>query len=115
MLRNVSACLGPGIDISQEQTSLQLGLYNYGVNGKLIDILIRHWFTVAVFKYERIPGLLATSYEKASRMVIEGYYSQVAGEIVSHIQQGTMLDLGTGPGYLPIQIVNGHRSLKLPV
>jgi ubiquinone/menaquinone biosynthesis C-methylase UbiE len=64
-------------------------------------------------KYERIPGLLATSYEKASRMVIEGYYSQVAGEIVSHIQQGTMLDLGTGPGYLPIQIVKRAPYLKI--
>jgi len=65
------------------------------------------------FKYERIPGLLATSYEKASRMVIEGYYSQVAGEIVSHIQQGSMLDLGTGPGYLPIQILNRAPHLKI--
>ena len=66
-----------------------------------------------MFKYERIPGLLATSYEKASRMVIEGYYSQVAGEIVSHIQHGTMLDLGTGPGYLPIQIVKRAPHLKI--
>jgi len=65
------------------------------------------------FKYERIPGLLATSYEKASQMVIEGYYSQVAGEIVSHIQQGSMLDLGTGPGFLPIQILNRAPHLKI--
>jgi ubiquinone/menaquinone biosynthesis C-methylase UbiE len=57
------------------------------------------------FKYERIPGVLASSYEKASRMVIDGYYSKVADEISSHIRQGTVLDLGTGPGYLPIEIV----------
>jgi len=56
-------------------------------------------------QYERIPGVLASSYEKASRMVIEGYYSQVADEVVSNIRQGTILDLGTGPGYLPIEIV----------
>jgi ubiquinone/menaquinone biosynthesis C-methylase UbiE len=57
------------------------------------------------FKYERIPGVLASSYEKASRMVIDGYYSHVADEITSLIRQGSMLDLGTGPGYLPIEIV----------
>ncbi len=57
------------------------------------------------FKYERIPGLLASSYDKASRMVIDGYYSMVADEITSHIRQGSILDLGTGPGYLPIEIV----------
>ncbi len=38
-------------------------------------------------------------------MVVDGYYSQVADEIVSHIRQGKILDLGTGPGYLPIEIV----------
>jgi hypothetical protein len=67
------------------------------------------------FKYERIPGVLASSYEKASRMVVDGYYSQVADEIVSHIRQGSMLDLGTGPGYLPIEIVKrrGFTSTKL--
>ena len=65
------------------------------------------------FKYERIPGLLASSYEKASRMVIDGYYSQVADEIVSHIRQGSMLDLGTGPGYLPVEIVKRAPDIKI--
>ena len=46
-------------------------------------------------------------------MVIDGYYSQVAGEIVSHIQQGTILDLGTGPGYMPIQIVKRAPQLTI--
>ncbi len=65
------------------------------------------------FKYERIPGLLASSYEKASRMVIGGYYSQVADEIVVNIQRGSILDLGTGPGYLPIQIVKRAPDVKV--
>ncbi|MDX2499482.1 MAG: class I SAM-dependent methyltransferase [Deltaproteobacteria bacterium] len=65
------------------------------------------------FKYERIPGVLASSYEKASRMVIDGYYSQVADEIVSNIRQGTMLDLGTGPGYLPIEIVKRAPEIHI--
>ena len=65
------------------------------------------------FKYERIPGLLASSYEKASRMVVDGYYSQVADEIVSHIKQGAMLDLGTGPGYLPVEIVKRAPGIHI--
>ena len=64
-------------------------------------------------KYERIPGVLASSYEKASRMVVDGYYSQVADEIVSHIRQGNMLDLGTGPGYLPIEIVKRAPGINI--
>jgi len=65
------------------------------------------------FKYERIPGLLASSYEKASRMVIDGYYSKVADEIVSHIRQGVILDLGTGPGYLPVEIVKRAPDINI--
>ena len=65
------------------------------------------------FKYERIPGPLVSSYAKASRMVIDGYYSQVADEITSYIRQGSMLDLGTGPGYLPIEIVNRAPEIHI--
>ena len=46
-------------------------------------------------------------------MVIDGYYSQVADEIVSHIRQGKMLDLGTGPGYLPIEIVKRETEINI--
>ncbi len=46
-------------------------------------------------------------------MVIDGYYSQVADEITSYIRQGSMLDLGTGPGYLPIEIVNRAPEIHI--
>jgi ubiquinone/menaquinone biosynthesis C-methylase UbiE len=62
---------------------------------------------------ERIPGPMASVYEKATRMVIESYYSQVAGEIVSRLEAGVILDLGTGPGYLPIEIVRRSPSIKV--
>jgi len=65
------------------------------------------------YNYERIPGVLASSYEKASRMVIDGYYSQVADEIVSNIRQGALLDLGTGPGYLPVEIVKRAPDIHI--
>jgi len=62
---------------------------------------------------ERIPGTMASVYEKATRMVIESYYSQVAEEVVSKLKSGVILDLGTGPGYLPIEIVKMSPSIKV--
>ena len=64
-------------------------------------------------KIERIPGPLASCYEKASRLVIGTYYSRVAEEIVSVLSTGIILDLGTGPGYLPIQIVKRSPSVRV--
>ena len=61
----------------------------------------------------RIPGILASVYDKAAIMVIGSYYSQVADEIVSELKSGTILDLGTGPGYLPIEIVKRAPAIKV--
>ena len=61
---------------------------------------------------ERIPAPLASLYEKATRLVIESYYSQVAEEIVSSLRKGTLLDLGSGPGYLPIEVVKRSPSIR---
>ncbi len=69
---------------------------------------MKQWINI-----ERIPGLLATSYEKATRMAIEGYYSHVADEIVSNLAEGIVLDLGTGPGYLPIEIAKRSPAIKI--
>ncbi len=62
---------------------------------------------------ERIPGPFASLYEKATRMVIASYYGQVAEEIVANLKAGTILDLGTGPGYLPIEIVKRCPSIRV--
>ena len=64
-------------------------------------------------KIERIPGPLASSYEKATRLAIDLYYTRVADEIVSSFQQGLILDLGTGPGYLPIEILKKASGIKI--
>ena len=69
---------------------------------------MRQWI-----KIERIPGVLASAYEKATRMVIDSYYSHVAAEIVAHLPGETVLDIGTGPGYLPIEIAK--RSLNVRI
>ena len=62
---------------------------------------------------ERIPGPFASIYEKATRMVIESYYGQIAEEVVLNLRSGTILDLGTGPGYLPIEIVKRSESIEV--
>ena len=64
-------------------------------------------------KIERIPGVLASSYDKATRMVIDEYYGQVAEEIVSNFKSGVILDLGTGPGYLPIEMVRRAPDINI--
>ena len=61
----------------------------------------------------RIPGILASVYDKAAMMVIGSYYSQVADEIVSELKSGTILDVGTGPGYLTIEIVKRAPAIKV--
>lgn len=62
---------------------------------------------------ERIPGPLAPLYEKATRMVIKTYYGPVAEEVLSHLNEGRILDLGTGPGYLPIEIVKRSSRIRV--
>ena len=62
---------------------------------------------------ERIPGFMARAYNKAARMARGSYYSQVADEIVSELGSGMALDLGTGPGYLPIEIVKRAPAIKV--
>ncbi len=65
------------------------------------------------FKIERIPGMLASAYAKATRMAIESYYRQVAEEIATHLKRGIILDLGTGPGYLPIEIAEKSSEIQI--
>ncbi|MGD2098099.1 MAG: class I SAM-dependent methyltransferase [Desulfobacterales bacterium] len=65
------------------------------------------------FKIERIPGVLATAYEKGTRMVIKSYYSRVAEEIVAHLPGDRILDIGTGPGYLPVEIAKRSAAVRI--
>ena len=64
-------------------------------------------------KIERIPGVLASSYQKATLLAIESYYRQVAQEIISVFKDGRLLDLGTGPGNLPLEIVKLAPGIKI--
>lgn len=83
-------------------------LLRCGLQGATYKNTMKQWI-----KIQRIPGVLASSYEKATRLVIESYYSQVGDEITSSFTTGTMLDLGTGPGYLPIEIVKRKPDINI--
>jgi ubiquinone/menaquinone biosynthesis C-methylase UbiE len=60
---------------------------------------------------ERIPWPFASIYEKATGMVVETYYVPLAEKIVLTLEAGRVLDLGTGPGHLPIEIVKRSPSI----
>jgi ubiquinone/menaquinone biosynthesis C-methylase UbiE len=68
----------------------------------------KHWIQI-----ERIPGPLASSYEKATRLAIDSYYRHVGDEIVSTLSEGTILDLGTGPGFLPIEVAKRSPTINV--
>ena len=62
---------------------------------------------------ERIPGPFATLYEKATVTALGTYYGPLAEEVVSGLGAGRILDLGTGPGYLPIEIVKRSAEIRV--
>ena len=62
---------------------------------------------------ERIPGLFVSIYDKACRLVIERYYRRIAEEILLEFREGRLLDLGTGPGYLPFEIAKKAPSVTV--
>ena len=62
---------------------------------------------------QRIPLLFASLYEKATRLAKDIYYRNVAEEVISRLIAGILLDLGTGPGYLPVEIVKRSSEIKI--
>lgn len=59
----------------------------------------------------RIPRVATELYAQVDRALIGPMYGKIADAIVKKIKSGRVLDVGTGPGYLPIAIT--HRSKKL--
>jgi ubiquinone/menaquinone biosynthesis C-methylase UbiE len=70
----------------------------------------------------KMPVLLSSIYDKAARMVIDSYYIPTAKEVIdvlSQIKTGSLetdrriLDLGTGPGYLLIEIAKRVHNFQI--
>lgn len=62
---------------------------------------------------ERIPWFAAGLYDKAARAARTSYYQVVAKEVVANIDCGNILDIGTGPGYLPIEIAKMAPNIRI--
>jgi ubiquinone/menaquinone biosynthesis C-methylase UbiE len=62
---------------------------------------------------ERIPWFAARLYDQIARSATDTYYKEVAEGVTAHITQGLVLDVGTGPGYLPIEIA--ERAPRIEV
>ena len=73
---------------------------------------LREWLRMKL-NPEPIPGWAVGIYERAARLAIDSYYAPVAGEIVAELGCGKILDVGTGPGYLPMEIVKRAESITV--
>ncbi len=62
---------------------------------------------------ERIPCFAVHLYDQIARTAIEGYYKEVAEGVIAHISEGLVLDVGTGPGYLPIEIAKRAPQINV--
>lgn len=66
-------------------------------------------------KIEGIPYLGAKVYSLIARKspLLRDLYKEVADEVCSGIEYGRILDVGTGPGYLPFEIAKKSRSIEI--
>ncbi len=65
------------------------------------------------FLPQEIPGPIAVLYEKVAMGGLRGFHQQVASEITSSLKSGRVLDIGTGPGQLLIEITRRNPNLGL--
>ena len=68
---------------------------------------------IRTFLPQEIPGPIAVLYEKVATPALSKFYRQVASEITSLLSSGRVLDVGTGPGHLLIDIAQRNPNLKL--
>ena len=68
---------------------------------------------INIFELEEIPGLGATFYNAVAAKGFTGLYHKIAEEIVAEIKSGKILDIGTGPGYLAIEIARLNSQLEI--
>ena len=74
--------------------------------GKLDDIMSR-------IVPERMPGFAAGLYDRVAQTAISTYYGRIADEITARLNSGHILDIGTGPGYLPIEVVRRAPNIRV--
>lgn len=61
---------------------------------------------------EGIPGAGAYFYYLTTK-TRKGFYKSIADEVVSKVEKGKILDIGTGAGNLPIEIAKASENLEI--
>ncbi|MCJ7514803.1 MAG: class I SAM-dependent methyltransferase [Dehalococcoidia bacterium] len=66
-------------------------------------------------KIEGIPGPGAKVYSTivAGSPIMQDFYREVTGEIASKLSSGRILDIGTGPGYIPIEVARASKNVEV--
>lgn len=62
---------------------------------------------------EGIPGIVARFYNAFAARAFGEFYRKIASEIFREISSGRILDVGTGPGYLPLEITRTNARLSV--
>ena len=65
------------------------------------------------FLPQEILGPIATLYEKVATPGLRQFHRQAASEITSSLKSGRVLDVGTGPGHLLVEIARQNPDLDL--
>ena len=73
---------------------------------------LRTWLDMRL-NPEAIPEWAAAIYERAASLAIDTYYVPLAQEIVTELSCGRILDVGTGPGYLPLEIARRGEAIAI--
>ncbi len=68
-----------------------------------------------LFKIEGIPNPGAKVYSiiVARSPIMKDFYREVGEEVSSKTSSARMLDIGTGPGYVPLEIARGSQNLEI--
>ena len=72
------------------------------------------WYQkICSFLPQQIPGPIAVLYDKVASSAIRGFHKKVASEITATLKSGKVLDIGTGPGHLLLEIARQNSDLDL--
>lgn len=69
--------------------------------------------TIDMFELEAIPGVAALFYNAVAAKGFTGLYRRIAEEITDEVKSGKILDIGTGPGYVAIEIAKLNSHLEI--
>ncbi len=77
-------------------------------------MILSGWYQkIRSFLPQQIPGPIAVLYDKVASSAIQGFHKKVALEIAAMLKSGKVLDIGTGPGHLLLEITRQNPDLDL--